>query len=98
MSAFDPRQLSLEVLDNAELVTKNIREAVGNRCDLLIGTHGQMTTSGAIRLAKRLEPFDPLWFEEPVPPENKSEMARVAQSTSIPVASGERLTTKYEYV
>ncbi len=98
MSAFDPRQLSLEVLDNAERVTKSIREAVGNRCDLLIGTHGQMTTSSAIRLAKRLESFDPLWFEEPVPPENRSEMARVAQSTSIPVASGERLATKYEFV
>ncbi len=97
MSAFDPRQLSLEVLDNAERVTKTIREVVGNRCDLLIGTHGQMTTSSAIRLAKRLEPFDPLWFEEPVPPENRSEMARVAQSTSIPVATGERLATKYEY-
>jgi 2-dehydro-3-deoxyphosphogalactonate aldolase len=97
MSAFDPRQLSLEVLDNAERVTKTIREVVGSRCDLLIGTHGQMTTSSAIRLAKRLEPFDPLWFEEPVPPENRSEMARVAQLTSIPVATGERLTTKYEY-
>ena len=98
MSAFDPRQLSLEALDNAELVVRNMREAVGNRCDLLIGTHGQMTTSSAIRLARRLEPFDPLWFEEPVPPENREEMARVARSTSIPVASGERLTTKYEFV
>ena len=98
ISAFDPRQLSLEALDNAELVIKNIRQAVGSKCDLLVGTHGQMTTSSAIRLAKRLEPFDPLWFEEPVPPENKEEMARVAQSTSIPVASGECLTTKYEFV
>ncbi|MCH7626470.1 MAG: mandelate racemase/muconate lactonizing enzyme family protein [Chloroflexi bacterium] len=98
MSALDPRQLSLEVLENAELVTKNVREAVGSKCDLLIGTHGQMTTSSAIRLAKRLEQFDPLWFEEPVPPENRSEMARVAQFTSIPIASGERLATKYEYV
>lgn len=97
MSAFDPRQLSLEALDNAELVTRKVREAVGSKCDLLIGTHGQMTTSGAIRLARRLEQFDPLWFEEPVPPENRSEMARVAQSTTIPVATGERLTTKYEY-
>ena len=97
MSAFDPRQLSLEVLDNAELVVKNIREAVGGRCDLLIGTHGQMTTSSAIRLAKRLEAFDPLWLEEPVPPENRDEMARVARSTSIPIATGERLTTKYEF-
>lgn len=98
MSAFDPRQLSLEALDNAELVVKNVREAVGNKCDLLIGTHGQMTTSSAIRFARRLEQFDPLWFEEPVPPENVEEMARVARSTSIPVASGERLTTKYEFV
>ncbi len=97
MSAFDPRQLSLEVLDNAELVTKNVREAVGSKADLLIGTHGQMTTSSAIRLAKRLEKFDPLWFEEPVPPENMKEMGRVAASTTIPVATGERLVTKYEF-
>ena len=97
MSAFDPRQLSLEALDNAELVTRNIREAVGSKCDLLIGTHGQMTTSSAIRLAKRLEQFDPLWIEEPVPPENMREMGRVAHSTTIPVATGERLTTKYEF-
>ena len=97
MSAFDPRQLSLAALENAELVVKNLREAVGSKCDLLIGTHGQMVTSSAIRLAKRLERFDPLWFEEPVPPENIDEMARVARHTSIPVATGERLTTKYEF-
>ena len=97
MSAFDPRQLSLEALSNAELVTKNMREAVGDKCDLLIGTHGQMPTSSAIRLARRLEQYDPLWFEEPVPPENTKEMARVAHSTTIPVATGERLSTKYEF-
>jgi 2-dehydro-3-deoxyphosphogalactonate aldolase len=56
-----------------------------------------MTTSSAIRLARRLEKFDPLWFEEPVPPENINEMARVARSTSIPIATGERLATKYEF-
>ncbi len=97
ITPLDPRQLSLEVLDNAELVVRNVREAVGNKCDLLIGTHGQMTTSSAIRLAKRLEKYDPLWFEEPVPPENRDEMARVARSTSIPIATGERLATKYEF-
>jgi 2-dehydro-3-deoxyphosphogalactonate aldolase len=97
-SAFDPRQLSLETLENAEKLVKNIREAVGSKCDLLIGTHGEMTTSSAIRLAKRLEKFDPLWFEEPVPPENVVEMARVARSTSIPIATGERLSTKYDFV
>ena len=96
-SAFDPRQLSLDALDRAENFTATLRAAVGNRCDLLIGTHGQMTTSSAIRLARRLEPYDPLWFEEPVPPENVAEMARVARQTTIPIATGERLATKYEF-
>ena len=96
-SAFDPRQLSLEALDRAERFVRLLREAVGTRADLLFGTHGQMTTSGAIRLARRLEPYDPLWLEEPVPPEMPEEMAKVARQTSVPIATGERLTTKYEF-
>ena len=93
----DPQQISLESLANAEEVVRRVREAVGDKCDILIGTHGQMTTSSAIRLARRLEKYDPLWFEEPVPPENKEEMARVAQHTTIPIATGERLSTKYAF-
>ena len=96
-TTFDPRQPGLEELDRCERYVRGVREAVGNRCDLLFGTHGQFTPSGAIRLAKRLEPFAPLWFEEPTPPEMPEEMARVARATSIPVATGERLTTKYEF-
>ncbi len=96
-SAFDPRQLSLEALDRCALFMQRLREAVGSSCDLLFGTHGQMTPAGAIRLARRLEPYDPLWFEEPTPPEVPEAMGQVARATSIPVASGERLTTKYEF-
>jgi 2-dehydro-3-deoxyphosphogalactonate aldolase len=96
-SAFDPRQLSLEALEHTERFVATLRAAVGGTCDLLLGTHGQMTASGAIRLARRLERFDPLWFEEPTPPENPAEMARVARQTSIPIATGERLSTKYEF-
>jgi 2-dehydro-3-deoxyphosphogalactonate aldolase len=96
-TTLDPRQPSLEELDLCEAYVRAVREAVGDRCDILVGTHGQFTTSGAIRLAKRLERYDPLWFEEPTPPEMPEEMARVARATSIPVATGERLTTKYEF-
>jgi 2-dehydro-3-deoxyphosphogalactonate aldolase len=92
-----PLQESLEALDRAGAVIKAIREAAGNKCDILIGTHGQMTAAAAIRLAKRLEPYDPLWFEEVVPPENMTEMAKVARATSIPICTGERLTTKYDF-
>jgi len=96
-TTFDPRQPGLEELDRCERYVRQVREAVGDRCDLLFGTHGQFTPSGAIRLARRLEQYDPLWFEEPTPPELPEEMARVARATSIPIATGERLTTKYEF-
>lgn len=56
-----------------------------------------MTTAAAIRLARRLEPDDPLWFEEPCPPDQMAAIAQVAASTSIPIATGERLTTKIEF-
>ncbi len=96
-TAFDPRQLSLQALEHSENFVGALREAVGGKADLLFGTHGQMTPSSAIRLARRLEKFDPLWFEEPVPPEKPEEMAQVARATSIPIATGERLATKYEF-
>jgi 2-dehydro-3-deoxyphosphogalactonate aldolase len=96
-SVFDPRQPSLEDLARSEAFVRKLREAVGTEADLLFGTHGQFTPAGAIRMARRIEPYDPLWFEEPVPPESPEQMAKVARATSIPIATGERLTTKYEF-
>jgi len=96
-SAYDPRQPTQEQLERTVRLVRQVREAVGDRADLLVGTHGQFTTSGAIRLARQLEPYDPLWFEEPVPPEMPEQMALVARGTRIPIATGERLTTKYEF-
>jgi galactonate dehydratase len=96
-ASFDPRQPSLERLELSETFCRKLREAIGGKADLLFGTHGQFTTSGAIRLGRRLEKYEPLWFEEPVPPEMPEEMAAVARAVAIPVATGERLTTKYEF-
>jgi L-alanine-DL-glutamate epimerase-like enolase superfamily enzyme len=94
---FGPHQPDMGILDRSEAFCAKIREAVGDRADLLFGTHGQFTVSGAKRLARRLEPYDPLWFEEPISPEMPEQMAAVAAATSIPVATGERLTTKWEF-
>jgi galactonate dehydratase len=96
-TAFDGRQLSLPQLELCERFMQLLRAAVGTRADLLFGTHGQMTAAGAIRLARRLEPYEPLWFEEPVPPDAPEEMARVARGTRVPIAAGERLATKYDF-
>jgi L-alanine-DL-glutamate epimerase-like enolase superfamily enzyme len=90
-------QPSLSDIERSVTICRRIRETVGNRADILFGTHGQFTTAGAIRLARRLEPYDPLWFEEPCPPDNLLEFANVARQCRIPVATGERLTTKAEF-
>tara|TARA_B100000886_G_scaffold335385_1_gene292368 strand:+ start:103 stop:1308 length:1206 start_codon:yes stop_codon:yes gene_type:complete len=74
-----------------------LRKEVGNKADLLFGTHGQFTTSGAIRLGKALEKYNLLWFEEPIPPDNIDEFKKVSEAINIPIATGERHTTKSEF-
>lgn len=91
------RDIPLWDIEKAAKMFQSIRDTVGNQLEVAIGTHGQLTTYSAIRVANYLEPFHPFWFEEPVMPENMDEMARVAAHTSIPIASGERLVTKYEF-
>ncbi len=92
-----PRDIPLWEIEHAAKIFESIRNAVGNDMEVGIGTHGQLTTYSAIRVADILEPYHPFWFEEPVPLENVEEMARVAAHTSIPIATGERLVTKYEF-
>jgi len=92
-----PRQPTLQELDRSEAFVGQVREAVGPRVDLLFGTHGQFTPSGAIRLAARLESASPLWFEEPCPPDILDASSQVAEHTSIPIAAGERLTSPVEF-
>ncbi len=92
-----PWEIPLSEYDHAERSIAAIREAVGTRADILIGTHGQTSPSAARRLAKRVERYDPLWLEEPCPPENYAAMGEIARSTSIPIATGERLVTVYEF-
>jgi 2-dehydro-3-deoxyphosphogalactonate aldolase len=91
-----PNPFSLAELKYATEVVASVRDAVGTECDILIGTHGQLYTQTAIRFADMIEPYNILWFEEPVPPENVDEMAKVAESTSIPIATGERLLTSHQ--
>ena len=93
-----PRDYSLKTINHVASIFRAMRDAVGDQLEIGIGTHGQFSTAGAIRVASILEEFNPYFFEEPVSPENVDEMARVAAHTSIPIATGERLVTKYEFV
>ncbi|MFD0678008.1 MULTISPECIES: galactonate dehydratase [unclassified Paenibacillus] len=74
-----------------------IRAAVGKEMDIAIDFHGRVSPAMSIRLAREFEPYYPMFIEEPCLPENVDTMVRVAQSTSIPIASGERLFTRWGF-
>jgi galactonate dehydratase len=74
-----------------------VRAAVGPDVELLIEMHGRFSPATAIRVAKDLEPFEPSWVEEPVPPDNLKALAKAAHHIRIPVATGERLHHKHEF-
>ncbi|MBO7744657.1 galactonate dehydratase [Paenibacillus sp. MWE-103] len=74
-----------------------IREAAGSGLDIAIDFHGRVSPAMSIRLAAALEPYYPMFIEEPVLPENVDALVRVAQSTSIPIATGERLFTRWGF-
>ena len=74
-----------------------VRERVGDGIDVAVDFHGRVNPAMATRLLKMLEPYYPLFVEEPVLPENPDVMARIAHGTSIPIASGERLFTRWGY-
>ena len=70
---------------------RSVREAVGDE------VHGRLAPSDAIRVANRLEEFRPFFYEEPVPPQNLEALKKVADNVNIPIATGERLLTKFDF-
>ncbi len=76
---------------------KRVREAVGDRADLLLDAHRRFNLATAIRIARRLEEYRPFFIEEPVPPENIDALLEFKRSTRVPVATGEMLSTHYHY-
>jgi galactonate dehydratase len=99
LDPFGPGWLELgraERLRSIALV-EAVRDAVGPDVDVLVEMHGRFTPAVAIALARELEPFAPGWIEEPVPPENLRALAKVAARVEVPVATGERLHTRYDF-
>ncbi len=77
---------------------RKLREAVGPDVGLGVDVHAQFfQVSRAIRLAKEIEPVNPMWMEESIRPENAKAMAKLAQHVDIPLAGGEANYTKYEF-
>jgi galactonate dehydratase len=74
-----------------------VREAFDKRVDLAVDMHGRYDATTGKRVAKALEPFNLLWLEEPVPPENIDAMRDVRESTSTPICCGENLFLRHGF-
>ena len=74
-----------------------IREAVGPHVDVAMDLHGLYDTNSGMRIAQALEPYNLLWLEEPVPPENVDAMREVKRSTRTPICAGENLFLRWGF-
>jgi|TARA_B100001971_G_scaffold207028_1_gene226645 galactonate dehydratase len=74
-----------------------VKDAVGNSIDICVEIHRQMSPSESIALGKRLEQFNPFFYEDPMLPDSPAVMGNLQQNCNIPIATGERFTTIYEY-
>lgn len=84
-------------LDKALRNVAAVREAVGNEVDLLIEGHGRFNIPTGIKIARELEQFKPMFFEEPVPPDNLEALKAVKDKSPVAISAGERLYTRWDY-
>ena len=88
----DPKHLN-DALDCIAAV----KDAVGDQVHLIIEGHGRFNVPTAVRIGNALEKFGILWFEEPIPPDDKKGIAWVRSKIATPVSGGERLYSRFEY-
>ena len=88
------RELIRKIVKSAEF----IREAVGMDCPLMFDGHGRYDADLAIQIGRALKDFDLYFFEEPVQPEDVDAMVKVARNVPMPLAAGERLSLKNEFL
>ena len=89
--------ISNRELDTALECVAEVRSAVGDSVDLLIEGHGRFNIPTAIKIAKELEQFGPMFFEEPVPPDSLDALKEVRDKSPVAIAAGERLYTRWDY-
>jgi len=81
----------------AEKMMQAMREAVGEGVDIMVDCHGRHSMANAIEFCRVLAPYRPFFIEEPVPPENVDAMVEVRKASPVPIATGERLITRFQF-
>ncbi|GAA4993984.1 galactonate dehydratase [Actinopolymorpha pittospori] len=87
----------VRLIEEAAEAVRLYREAVGSEVDLCVEIHRRLNPAEAIQLGRAIEPYRPFFYEDPVTPDNFDEMAYVASKISIPIATGERMTSLWEF-
>ena len=99
---WDPEKIWNFSLNNAQIddIVQHVasfREALGKEYDIMVEAHARYDTESAIQIAKAIEPYRPMWLEEPIPSDNPDAMARIRSATHIPIAAGENIYTRYGF-
>lgn len=90
-------EISSEGMERAIRCIAMVREAVGPKVDLLIEGHGRFNIPTAVKIARELESFKPMFFEEPVPPDSLEALKEVRDKSPVAIAAGERLYSRRDY-
>jgi len=101
---FDPyaeatrgQSISLADLRKGVEPFRRVRDAVGDRIELMVELHSLWNLPSALRIARALEEYEPAWYEDPVKMDNLDALARFAESTRIPTAASETLGTRWSF-
>ena len=89
--------MGLTAIKHFAKLTGALRKEVGDDVDIMIDFHGRTTTGQAIEYIRVIEEFHPLFCEEPVPPEQPDALLEVRRAVCVPIATGERLATRWEF-
>ncbi|MFA6930741.1 MAG: galactonate dehydratase [Lentisphaeria bacterium] len=91
------QQIGRPELQRALECIRQVSTAVGDEMLLLIEGHGRFDIPTAVHIGRKLEEFNPFWFEEPLPPDDLAGLREVKERVGVPIAAGERLYNRYEY-
>lgn len=84
-------------VDKLGSLMRALREGVGEHVDIMVDFHGRSSPAMAVQYINALAPYRPFFCEEPVPPENVAALAEVKRQVQVPIATGERLVTRFQF-
>ena len=96
-AGWERTESSSAVIGEAVYIVGAIRDAVGDRADLGVEIHRNLTPDEAINLARELAPFRLSYYEDPLPPESEDALEYVARHVDLPIAAGERSYSLFQF-